>query len=107
MRQAEEHATVWLRNRDVAVVQGLRHVVVLDLSRHPIDRPWVLNGTAAEVWRSLHDEPRRAEDIVDELSQLYGEPAELIRPDVEHFLGVLAQFGLARSAPSIPGSSPQ
>lgn len=79
----------------MTATESARRVVVIDLSAERIGLPYAMEGPAAEVWRSLGDLPRHTTEIVDELADLYREPGERIRSDVEAFLEQLVERGLA------------
>lgn len=59
---------------------------------------YVLNHTAARVWRLL-DGTRSAEAIAREIATAYGEPYEQVLADVHELVGQLRAAGLLVDAP--------
>ena len=88
----------WVRSPDVAVVDHGQRVVVLDLSQPTTARPLVMEGPAASIWHAL-DQPGTRADIVARVAADFGLPATEVRHDVETFLSLLAEQGLARIEP--------
>lgn len=78
---------VWRRCVDVAYVDRDGRSALLDLTH--LDRPpFVLEGSAAEIWQRIDGE-RTEDTIVSELIELYSEPEDTIRPAVTAFLADL------------------
>ncbi len=79
--------TVWRRGEGVAYVDREGRSALLDLDH--LDRPpFVLEGSAAEIWQRVDGE-RDEQAIVAELVELYAEDPAVIGPAVHDFLADL------------------
>jgi hypothetical protein len=85
-------ATVWRRAPGTAYVETEDRVVVLDLD-HLDRRPYVFEGSAAQVWACL-DGGRTEVEIVTDLAEAYEVPAETVAGDVRQFVDRLRELGL-------------
>jgi hypothetical protein len=85
-------ATVWRRSGSTAYVESPDRVVVLDLDHLDL-QPYVFEGSAAQVWACV-DGDRTETEIVDDLAQTYGVPAEVVHGDVRQFIDRLRDLGL-------------
>jgi Coenzyme PQQ synthesis protein D (PqqD) len=84
--------TVWRRAPSAAYVETPRRAVVLDLDHldHP---PYVLEGSAAQIWGCV-DGDRTEAEIVADLAEAFELPGEQVAADVRDFLDRLVALGL-------------
>jgi Coenzyme PQQ synthesis protein D (PqqD) len=88
--------TTWRRATSTAYVESTvgseQRVVVLDLDHLDLP-PYVFEGSAAQIWACLDGERTEAE-VVTELAEAYGVPAEVVTDDVRTFVDRLRHLGL-------------
>jgi hypothetical protein len=84
--------TVWQRSGSTAYVETPERVVVLDLDHLDLP-PYVFEGSAAQVWACL-DGVRTEAEVVSDLADAFGAPAEEVGLDVRGFIDRLADLGL-------------
>ena len=94
---AQVGGSVWRHAGSTAYVESPERVVVVDLDHldHP---PYVFEGTAAAVWRSV-DGDRTEAAIVMDLAAAYDMPADVVSPDVRQFVDRLLDLGLIVGGP--------
>lgn len=85
-------ATVWRRATSTAYVGSGDRVVVVDLDHLDL-RPYVFEGSAAQVWVCL-DGDRTEDEVVADLAEAYEVPAETVASDVRQFVDRLRELGL-------------
>ena len=83
---------MWRHRADLAVVDSDDRVVVLDLHQLAVP-PRILEGSAAEIWRTL-DGVRPTSTVVTEVGRSFGVEPSDVEADVVAFLGSLASAGL-------------
>jgi hypothetical protein len=89
---------VWRRNPDVAVVESLGRVVVLDLTTPQTASPFAMEGSACAIWQALA-EPSTTAQVVERVAADFGAPAAEVEPDVLAFLAELLARRLASVSP--------
>ncbi|MFE5407289.1 PqqD family peptide modification chaperone [Microbacterium sp. NPDC056569] len=81
-------APIWRINDDIAWTGEVPRIVVLALA-DPAASPLALEGSAALIWSALAEGPGRAHDIVRRVAEAAEVDGDVIRDDVESFLGTL------------------
>jgi pyrroloquinoline quinone biosynthesis protein D len=89
---APADATVWRRSASAAYVESDERVVVLDLDHLDL-QPYVFEGSAAQIWACL-DGDRTEAEVVTDLAEAFGVPADQVAHDVRGFIDRLADLGL-------------
>jgi coenzyme PQQ synthesis protein D (PqqD) len=94
--RVETTSTVWRRATSTAYVESPpgsgERVVVLDLDRLDLP-PYVFEGSAAQIWLCL-DGDRTEAEVVADLAEAFGAPAEAVAGDVRGFVDRLRDLGL-------------
>lgn len=96
MNQEASGGCVWYRSPDVAFVDDGERVVVLNLADLGFERPRLLVGPAALIWRAL-DGRRGVDEITAAVHRVAGTTAG-VRKDVLDFLEVLRDERLVHRA---------
>lgn len=88
-----------MKPADIAVVieDGVAYVLNLGYLETQ-QSPYVFEGPSFEIWTRIDGE-RSEEQIVDELTELYGAPREQIAADVHAFLTQLLELHLIEETP--------
>lgn len=96
---AEWEARMFCLARDTAQVRCGGAVFVANAAYLETQQsPYVFEGPSFEIWTRIDGE-RSEEQIVDELTELYGAPREQIAADVRTFLTQLLELHLIEETP--------